>query len=81
MALASVTLSYRGACYTFAGDDQTILKGRLGCDCGKSQLIQELCDAEFPVLKCGTEIALVSLIDAGHNPENRAEAKAIGRAR
>jgi hypothetical protein len=66
MALASVTLSYNGTSYTFAEDDQTVLKGNLGCDCGKSQLIREACDSRFPVLKCGADIVVVSVVDAGN---------------
>jgi hypothetical protein len=65
MALASVTLSYRGTSYTFAKDDQTVLKGRLACDCEKSQLIRDACDAEFPVLKCGSEVVVVSVVEVG----------------
>jgi hypothetical protein len=63
MALASVTLSYLGSSYTFAGDDQTVLKGRLACDCEKSRLIREVCDAEFPILKCGSQIVVVSVTE------------------
>ncbi len=65
MAMASVTLSYLGNSYTFAGDDQTIIKGRLACDCEKSRLIREMCDSEFPLLGCGSQIAVVSVSDAG----------------
>jgi hypothetical protein len=64
MALASVTLSYLGMSYTFAEDDQTVLRGRLACDCEKSRLIREECDSDFPVLKCGARIAVVSVTDA-----------------
>jgi hypothetical protein len=71
MALASVTLSYRGTSYTFAGDDQTVLKGRLACDCGKSELIREACDSEFPMLKCGSEIVVVSLVEVGNQEEKK----------
>ena len=63
MALASVTLSYRGTSYTLAGDDQAVVKGRLACDCEKAQLIREACDSEFPLLKCGSEIVVVSVVD------------------
>ena len=71
MALASVTLSYRGTAYTFAGDDQTLLKGRLACDCEKSQLIREACDSEFPLLKCGSEIVVMSVVEVGAQPRIR----------
>jgi len=74
MALASVTLAYAGTNYTFAEDDQTVLKGRLDCDCEKSQLIREICDADFPVLKCGAQIIVVSVLEAVD------EKKAAGRA-
>ena len=65
MALASVTLAYAGTSYTFEGDEQTALKGRLACDCEKSRLIREACDATFPILKCGAEIKVVSVADPG----------------
>lgn len=75
MALASVTLSYRENVYTFTEDDQTALRGRLGCDCGKSQLIRDACDPEFPVLKCGSEIEVVAVVemamDHGKKPASR----------
>ncbi len=64
MALASVTLAYAGTSYSFNEDDQTVLKGRLACDCEKSRLIREACDAGFPLLKCGAEIVVVSMEDA-----------------
>ena len=65
MAMASVTLAYQGTSYTFNEDDQTVLKGRLACDCEKSRLIRDACDSEFPLLKCGAEIIVVSVSDAG----------------
>jgi hypothetical protein len=71
MALASVTLSFRGTSYTFAGDDQTVLKGRLACDCAKSQLIREACDSEFPLLRCGSEIVVVSVVEVGNQEEKK----------
>jgi len=71
MALASVTLSYQGTSYTFAEDDLTVLKGRLACDCEKSQLIRETCDSEFPVLRCGAEITVISVLDAGTETASR----------
>jgi len=84
MALASVTFSYLGACYTLAGIDATALKGRLGCDCKKAELIQELCDAEFPALKCGAEISIVSVVDAADGADrktaNRTKAQQAGMA-
>jgi len=73
MALASVTLAYAGTNYTFDEDDQTALKGRLACDCEKSQLIREVCDADFPVLKCGAQIVVVSVLEA------REDKKSAGR--
>lgn len=77
MALASVTLSYGENLYTFTEDDQTVLKGRLGCDCGKSELIRETCDSEFPLLKCGVEITVVSVVEAAADREK----KPVGRER
>jgi len=71
MALASVTLSYLGTAYTFAGDDQTVLRGRLACDCEKSQLIREACDSRFPLLKCGCEIVVMSVVEVGAQPQAR----------
>jgi len=76
MALASVTLSYRGTSYTFAEDDQTVLKGRLSCDCEKSRLIRAVCDSEFPLLKCGAQIVVVSLVEVGTVPQTRRAAAA-----
>jgi hypothetical protein len=73
VALASVTLSYSGKTYTFAEDDETVLKGRLGCDCEKSHLIRAACDPAFPVLKCGASIAVVSVVEVARavNPHGR----------
>jgi hypothetical protein len=76
MALASETLSYRGTSYTFAKDDQTVLKGRLACDCEKSQLIREACDSEFPLLKCGSEVVVVSVVEVGGQTRQAKAAKA-----
>jgi hypothetical protein len=70
VALTSVTLSYSGKLYTFKNDEQA-LKGRLGCDCGKSWLIRAACDPNFPVLKCGADIAVIRVVDsrsARHTP-------------
>ncbi|MBZ5608260.1 MAG: hypothetical protein LAP38_08385 [Acidobacteriia bacterium] len=64
MALASVTLEYGGKVYTFAEDDQAVLKGRLSCDCRKSDLIRAACDPQFPILGCGARITVVSVVDA-----------------
>ena len=61
--LRSMTLSYSGQTYTFAGVLDRVLKGRLSCDCMKSSLIREFCDPTFPKLKCGNKIVLVSLTD------------------
>ena len=81
MALASVTLAYAGTSYTFDEDDQTVLKGRLSCDCEKSRLIREVCDAEFPVLKCGAEIVVVSVEDAFEGKKPAARQQGQLRAR
>jgi hypothetical protein len=62
--MASVTLSYSGKTYCFTGDDETVLKGKLACDCGKSHLIRSACDPDFPVLKCGASISIVSVVEA-----------------
>ena len=84
MALASVTLAYQGKHYSFSGDDQSV-KGRLSCDCEKSRLIRESCDGDFPLLKCGTEIVVVSVVDVGTqtkrppgHKDSRGKAKAAG---
>ena len=79
MALATVTLSYCGTSYTFAEDDQTFLKGRLSCDCEKSRLIREACDSEFPLLKCGAEIVVVSVDEVGTVPQTPRAAAAAAR--
>ena len=63
MLPSSVTLSYSGRCFTFAEDADKVLKGKLACDCTKSLLIREYCDRDFPALKCGQRIAVVSLVD------------------
>ena len=76
MALATVTLTYCGASYTFAEDDQTVLKGRLSCDCEKSRLIRETCDSGFPLLKCGAQIVVVSVVEVGAFPQDRQAASA-----
>jgi hypothetical protein len=61
MLPSSVTLSYSGRNFTFGEDAERVLKGKLACDCTKSLLIREYCDHDFPALKCGHQIALVSL--------------------
>jgi ribosomal protein L13 len=61
MFSSSVTLSYSGRNFTFAEDAERVLKGKLACDCTKSLLIREYCDHDFPALKCGHQIAVVSL--------------------
>jgi hypothetical protein len=63
MLPSSVTLSYSGRSFTFAKDADKVLKGKLACDCTKSLLIREYCDHDFPALKCGHEIAVVSLVE------------------
>ncbi len=67
MALTGVTLAYDEKTYQFEGDDETVLKGSLSCDCFKSLLIQCFCDPTFPVLRCGAHIEVVCLTDAGEN--------------
>ena len=62
MLPSSLTLSYSGRCFTFAGDADKVMKGKLACDCTKSLLIREYCDRDFPPLKCGHQIAVVSLV-------------------
>jgi len=81
MALASVTLAYQGTSYTFDEDDQTVLRGRLACDCEKSRLIRDACDSEFPLLKCGSEIAVVSVNEAGEEKKPVARASEPLRSR
>jgi hypothetical protein len=62
MPPSSVTLFYSGRNFTFAEDADKVMKGKLGCDCTKSLLIREYCDHDFPPLKCGHQIAVVSLV-------------------
>ena len=62
MFRTSVTLSYSGRSYTVALPSERHLRGRLSCDCMKSELIRENCDPEFPPLKCGNQIMVVSLV-------------------
>jgi len=81
MALASVTLAYHGTSYTFDEDDQTVLRGRLACDCEKSQLIRDACDSEFPLLKCGAEIVVVSVSAAEEEKKPASRENAPLRAR
>jgi len=61
MHRAIVTLSYDEKRYTVAEDADTVLKGNLACDCKASWLIRAYCDPEFPALRCGHAIAIVSL--------------------
>jgi hypothetical protein len=61
MLPSSVTLSYSGRSFSFTEDAEKVLKGKLACDCTKSQLIREYCDHDFPTLRCGNQIAVVSL--------------------
>ena len=68
MLPSSVTLSYSGRNFTFAEDADSVLKGKLACDCTKSQLIREYCDRDFPALKCGQQIAVVSLQELRSTP-------------
>jgi len=70
MPPSSVTLSFSGRSFTFAEDADRVLKGKLACDCTKSQLIREYCDRNFPAMKCGQEIEVVSLVEA--TPQSRA---------
>lgn len=37
-------------------------EGNMSCDCNRSQYIQEHCDSNFPSLKCGDEIKLLTEI-------------------
>jgi hypothetical protein len=62
MPPSSITLSYSGRNFTFAGDADKLMKGKLACDCTKSLLIREYCDHDFPPLKCGHQIAVISLV-------------------
>ena len=61
MLASTVTLAYDGRNYTFAADADSVIKGKLSCDCTKSLLIRDYCDGEFPELKCGNQIEIVSL--------------------
>lgn len=68
MIRSSVTLAYGGRTYTFAEDIDSAIKGKLSCDCTKSLLIRDYCDHDFPVLKCGHRIEIVSLVDLETEP-------------
>jgi len=63
MVPSTVTLTYDGRNYTFAADADSVIKGNLCCDCTKSLLIHDYCDHDFPLLKCGHKIELVSLVN------------------
>jgi hypothetical protein len=65
MLRSSLTLAHGGRSFTIAEHADQVIKGRLACDCTKSQLIRQYCDATFPALKCGHTIAIASLVDAG----------------
>jgi hypothetical protein len=64
MLPSSVTFEYGERSYTFAQDPDKVMKGKLSCDCTKSLLIRQYCDASFPALKCGQKIRIVSLEDS-----------------
>lgn len=61
MLASTVTLAYDGRNYTFAADADSVIKGKLSCDCTKSLLIRDYCDHDFPPLRCGNKIEIVSL--------------------
>jgi hypothetical protein len=63
MTRNSVTFSYGGRSFTFAEDADKVMKGKLACDCTRSALIREYCDSNFPALRCGDKIALVSFVE------------------
>jgi hypothetical protein len=63
MPRTSVTLSYDDRCYAFALDREEAVKGKLSCDCRKSWLIREYCDASFPALECGHNIVILAVVD------------------
>ena len=63
MLPSSVTLLYGDRRYTFAENPDKVMKGKLACDCSKSTLIREYCDANFPDLKCGQKIQIESLVE------------------
>jgi hypothetical protein len=71
MLRSSVTFAYGGRCYTFAQDLEKVIKGKLACDCTKSQLIRDYCDPTFPALRCGENIEIVSLVDVVIEPAIR----------
>ena len=73
MPKTRVTLSYGERSYTFAQDASENLKGRLSCDCRRSLLIREHCDADFPVLGCGHHIIIVSMAEI--SPEKKGPEK------
>jgi hypothetical protein len=68
MIPSSVTFSHGGRRYTFAEDAEKVMKGKLACDCTKSLLIREYCDRNFPILKCGQTIELLSIEDIVAEP-------------
>ena len=47
----------------FSQDVERVIKGKLSCDCTRSLLIRQYCDDDFPILKCGNEITVVSVMD------------------
>ncbi|HLK17695.1 MAG TPA: hypothetical protein VKT81_02030 [Bryobacteraceae bacterium] len=62
MLPSNVTLSYDGRRFSFTSDADKVLKGKLACDCTKSQLIREYCDGTFPALRCGHKIGVVFVL-------------------
>lgn len=60
MAQAQVTFGFESSRYSFVESDDTLLKGRLSCDCVRSELIRQHCDVSFPAMSCGTRISVVS---------------------
>jgi hypothetical protein len=67
MVPSTVTLAYDGRNYTFAAEADSVIKGKLCCDCTKSLLIRDFCDHHFPPLKCGHKIEVVSMINLDPN--------------
>ena len=61
MLRTRVVLSYGGKSYMLAQATEEHLRGKLACDCTKSELIRAFCDPDFPGLTCGHQIAIVSL--------------------
>jgi hypothetical protein len=57
MSRTQVTLSTEGSSYKFT-EEERLLRGRLCCDCKRSDLIREYCNEKFPSTPCGNLIGI-----------------------